>query len=68
MRQSVITVALLVLVALTWTLRDLLMLVAFAGLLAYALDPVVSWVNRLLSRRRAVPRGVAAAIVMLLLV
>ena len=69
MRQSVLTVTLLVLVALAWALRDLLMLVAFAGLIAYTLDPVVSWVERRgLPGRREMPRGVAATIVMLLLV
>jgi predicted PurR-regulated permease PerM len=67
-RQNLLAVALLLLVALGWMLRDLLMLVAYAGLLAYALDPMVSWVDRRLSARRAVPRGVAAAIVMVVLV
>jgi predicted PurR-regulated permease PerM len=66
-RQSLLTVALLALVALAWMLRDLLVLVAYAGLLAYALDPVVSGLDRMLSRRGTVPRGVAAAMVMVLL-
>ncbi len=69
MRQSLLTVALLVLVGLAWMLRDLLMLVAFAGLFAYTLDPVVGWVERRrLPGRRAMPRAVAGALVMLLLV
>lgn len=68
MRQSLFTVALLLLVAFAWVLRDLLVVVAFAGLFAYALDPVVSWVERRrLPGRGAMPRGVAAALVMLLL-
>jgi predicted PurR-regulated permease PerM len=67
-RQSLLTVAMLVLVGLAWMLRDLVMLLGFAALLAYALDPVVSWVGRArLPGRRTFPRGLAAALVIVLL-
>ena len=69
MRQSLLTVAILVLVAVAWLLRDLVMLIGFAALLAYALDPVVSVVARVpLPGSRRLPRGVAAGIVVLTLV
>ena len=68
MRQSLLTVALLVLAWLAWMLRDLLVLIGFAALLAYALDPVVRLVERVpLPGRRAVPRGVASAVVILMI-
>src|SRR5262245_4595286 len=68
MRQSLLTVALFTLLLIAWFLRDLLMLVGFAALLAYALDPCVSWVERRRLGRRALPRGAAAGLVLLLLV
>ena len=65
-RQSLLTVAMLVLVCLLWMLRDLVMLIGFAALLAYALDPIVSWVARLtLPGGRSIPRGLAAGLVIL---
>src|SRR5262249_36439412 len=68
-RQSLLTVTLLVLVAAAWMLRDLVMLVGFSALLAYALDPVVSLVERAkLPGRWRVPRGVAAGLVVVALV
>ena len=68
MRQSVLTVAMLVAVWLAWMLRDLVMLVGFAALLAYALDPIVSLVQRLpLPGGRAIPRGTASGVVILAL-
>jgi predicted PurR-regulated permease PerM len=68
-RQGLLTVALLVLVWVAWALRDLLMLVAFAALIAYALDPVVGFVERArLPRRRPLPREVAAGLVIVLVV
>jgi len=68
-RQSLLTVTMLVAVWVAWMLRDLVMLVGFAALLAYALDPVVSWMERLaLPGRRRVPHGVAAGLVVVLLV
>lgn len=69
MRNSLLTVALLVLVWLAWMLRDLVMLVGFAAVFAYALDPVVSLLERVPWRRgRALPRGLAAGLCILLLV
>jgi predicted PurR-regulated permease PerM len=60
------TVALLALLWLAWRLRDLLMLLGFAVLLAYALDPIVSWIERIrVFKGRQVPRGVAAGLVIL---
>src|SRR5260221_6451457 len=68
-RQSLLTVALLMLLWLAWMLRDLVVLVAFAGLLAYALEPVVGWIERRrLPGGRSFPRALAAAVVILLLV
>jgi predicted PurR-regulated permease PerM len=67
-RQSLLTVGLLVLVAVAWMLRDLVMLIGFAALLAYALDPMVTWLERRpLPGRRSLPRGVASALVIVLL-
>jgi len=67
-RQSLLTVAMLLLVWVAWMLRDLLMLLAFAALLTYALDPVVSWLKRMrLPGGRPLPRGFAHAAVILLL-
>src|SRR5262245_34970616 len=69
MRQSLLTAAMLVLAWIAWMLRDLVMLIGFAALLAYALDPVVSWVGRTrLPGRRRLPRAAAAGLVILLLV
>jgi len=68
-RQSLLTVAMLVLLWLAWMLRDLVVLVAFAALLAYALEPIVGWIERRrLPGGRPFPRALAAALVMLLLV
>lgn len=54
---------------LLWMLRDVLMLIGFAALLAYALDPVVTLVERVrLPRIGALSRSFAAALVMLALV
>ena len=69
MRQSLLTVALLVVLWLFWMLRDLVMLVGFSALLAYALEPSVSLIERIpLPGRRRMPRGVAAGVVLLSLV
>jgi len=67
-RQSLLTVAILVVVWLAWMLRHVVLLIGFAALIAYALDPIVSLVQRVpLPGRRAVPRGVAAGFVILTL-
>lgn len=52
-----------------WALPELVLLVGFSTLLAYALLPAVGAIERLrFGRGRAVPRGVAAAVVVLALV
>jgi predicted PurR-regulated permease PerM len=67
-RHAVLWVA-AVTVALVWLVRDLVLLVGFSVLLAYALLPVVAAIERPLGRRGPrVPRGAAAALVMLGLV
>ena len=68
MWQSLLTVALLALVWLAWMLRDLVMLVGFAAVFAYALEPIVSAFERIpWPRGRAFPRRLAAGLVILLL-
>lgn len=59
----------LILAWLVWQLREIAMLVAFAVLIAYALDPVVSMLQRVpFPRGERLPRSGASAIVMLTLV
>src|SRR5439155_15966249 len=53
---------------LLWALRDLVVLVGFAVLLAYALDPVVTALGSIRPRGRGMPRAAAAAVVMLVAV
>lgn len=49
-----------------WALRDLVMLVVFAILVAYLLDPIVGRLERVpLPRERRLSRGVASGLVML---
>ena len=67
-RTALLWVAAVVLV-LVWVLRDLVLLVGYSVLLAYALLPVVTAIERPLGRRGPhLPRGAAAAVVMLGLV
>jgi len=67
-RQSLLTAALLVLAWLLWMLRDLVILIGFAAVFAYALDPVVSWLERIPGPRgRTMPRGLAAGFTIALL-
>jgi predicted PurR-regulated permease PerM len=55
-------------IAITWALRDLVVLVAFAVLLAYGLLPIVKAVQSVrLPGQREMPRKLAAAMVMLVL-
>ncbi len=59
----------LVAALLVWALRDLALLVGYSVLLAYALHPLVGALERVpLGRGRTVPRGLAAALVVLALV
>ena len=67
-RDALLGGAVVVLV-LVWVLRDLVLLVGYSVLLAYALLPVVAVIERPLGRRGPhLPRGVAAAVVILGLV
>lgn len=55
-------------IAMTWALRDLVVLVSFAVLLAYGLLPIVKAVQSIhLPGRREIPQTTAAAVVMLAL-
>ncbi len=65
-RGALTTVGLLVVVALLWMLRELLLLVGFAALLAYALDPLVRLLERVRLGPRQLPRHAAAMLVMLI--
>jgi len=65
MRFALTTVGLLVVVLLLWMLREVLLLVGFAALLAFALDPLVSLLQRLRWRQRALPRHAASLLVIL---
>lgn len=56
-------------VAVLWMVRDLVMLVGFAILAAYLLDPLVERLERVpLPRGKAVGRGLASAVVILALI
>ena len=67
-RNALLWVAVVMLVF-VWVLRDLVLLVGYSVLLAYALLPVVTVIERPLGRRGPhLPRGAAAAVVMLGLV
>lgn len=67
-RNALLWIAVVVLV-LVWMLRDLVLLVGYSVLLAYALRPVVAAIERPFGRRGPhLPRGAAAAIVILALV
>lgn len=68
-RDLALVLVVAVLLVLLWTLREVAVLVAFGIVLAYMLDPLVSLLERVpLPRARRLPRGVAAALVMLVLV
>jgi len=67
-RNALLWIAVVVF-ALVWLLRDLVLLVGYSVLLAYALLPVVAAIQRPLGRRGPhLSRGAAAAVVMLGLV
>jgi predicted PurR-regulated permease PerM len=67
-RQFLITAAAIVVVAALWLLRDLLVLVGLALVLAYALDPIVSLLQKIPFGPRRMPRGLASGAVVLILV
>jgi len=67
-RTAILWIAVVVLV-LVWVVRDLVLLVGYSVLLAYALLPIVAAISRPLGRRGPrLSRGVSAAVVMLGLV
>lgn len=68
-RSAFITVGLALVLVLLWALRDIVVMVSLAVLLAVVLEPVVRFIAELpLPRGRTVPRSLAAAIVVLTLV
>lgn len=71
-QESARTAALMVLFAivawLMWSLHEVLMVVGFSALLAFALDPLVSLIERLKTPWGRVRRGFAAAIVLVAIV
>ena len=67
-RLLFLLLAAVVLAAVLWSLRSVVILVGFALLSAYALDPIVGLFQRVpLGRRRRIPRAFAAALVVILL-
>jgi predicted PurR-regulated permease PerM len=68
LRTAAFTVLLLVVVAMLWALRGVLVLVGYAALLAFALEPVIAWLASLRFRRGGMSRPFAAALVMIVLV
>jgi predicted PurR-regulated permease PerM len=67
-RLLFILVAAVIVASVMWSLRQIVILVGFSLLLAYALDPIVSAIERVpLTRKRKVPRGAASATVVLIL-
>ncbi|MGH7740839.1 MAG: AI-2E family transporter [Candidatus Eiseniibacteriota bacterium] len=67
-RLLLFLVAAVVLAAVLWALRHIVILVGFSLLLAYALDPLAAAIERIpISRTRRVPRAVACAIVVLVI-
>lgn len=67
-RGSLLTAGALIAAVVLWALRDVLMLVAFAALLAYALDPVVSRIEQLGPPGRRPSRAFSSGALMVLLV
>lgn len=67
-RMLLVLVAGVILALVLWTLRGVVILVGFSLLLAYALDPIVTALERVpVTRTRRMPRGVAAAVVVIAL-
>jgi predicted PurR-regulated permease PerM len=67
--QAAVIAGAIAMVGLAWLLRDVLVLIGVSVVLAYALDPPVSLLEKLpLGRGRRLPRSAASAAVVLLLV
>ncbi len=67
-RTAVFTVLTAVLAWLLWQLHEVLLVVGFSALLAFALDPVVTLIERIRTPLGNVRRGLAAAVVVLAIV
>lgn len=68
LRTAAFTVLLLVVVAVLWVLREVLVLVGFSALLAFTLEPAIAWLTSLRVRGAAMSRPLAAAVVIIVLV
>jgi predicted PurR-regulated permease PerM len=67
-RTAAFTVLLAAVVWLLWELREVLLVVGFSALLAFALDPLVSLLERIKTPLGGVGRGLSAAVVILAIV
>jgi len=67
-RTAVFTVLVAVLAWLLWQLHEVLLVVGFSALLAFALDPVVTLLERIRTPLGCVRRNIAAALVVLAIV
>lgn len=67
-RTAAFTVLFAIVAWLLWQLHEVLLVVGFSALLAFALDPVVSLIERVRTPFGRVRRGVAAALVVLAIV
>jgi len=67
-RTAAFTVLLAAVAWLLWELREVLLVVGFSALLAFALDPVVSLIERVKTPLGNVRRGISAALVILAIV
>jgi predicted PurR-regulated permease PerM len=65
--SPIVTVVLATVLILLWALRDVMVLIGFAALLAFALDPLVSLLERIGKENRRLPRPAASAVVMVAL-
>ena len=67
-RAAIIGVSLLIAAWFLWQLRSVLLLVGFAALLAFALDPLVAMIERIRTPWGRTRRAIGAAVVMICLV
>jgi predicted PurR-regulated permease PerM len=67
-RTALFTIVFAIVAWLVWSLHDVLLLVGFSALLAFALDPLVTLLERIHTPWGPVRRGLAAAIVLVAIV
>jgi predicted PurR-regulated permease PerM len=67
-RTAAFTVLLAIVAWLLWELREVLLVVGFSALLAFALDPAVSLLERIRTPWGRVTRGIGAAVIVLAIV